>query len=222
MIDHYILIGFLTALILKSIDSNTIKKGIFLAFTVCCIGLNFAQAYQIRYGILTGGSATPEQYWDNFLSFEKKAQVYPHNHWVLEESQSLNLTPQDPYISKGHSYFFEGAWCIQVTSYDKYSAAVEMNLQQLRKGSKIKIEFEARARDLIEETRAVVSLDENRQVFSLSPYLKKDEWVKIEYLIEPQIDVKNSPVLYFWNGGSEEKVEFIKKIIPDFKHLRDN
>ena len=97
MIDHYILVGFLIALILKNIAPSKVKKWLFLGFTFCCIGLNLVQAYQIRHGILTGGSATQQQYWDNFLSLEKKAQVYPHEHWTLEGSQTFVLSPHEPW-----------------------------------------------------------------------------------------------------------------------------
>ncbi|MFT5818933.1 MAG: hypothetical protein ACI8ZM_000154 [Crocinitomix sp.] len=215
MIDHYILAGFLLAIILQNIQSSTVKKWLFGSFAFLCIGLNFAQAYQIRHGILTGGSATVDQYWDNFLSFEKKAQVYPHEHWVLEELESLTLSPEDPAITKGQSYMVDGIWSVQVSSYDNYSASLESNLKNLRKGSKVSIAFEARARDLIQETRVILDLDGKRQIFTLSPYLKKDEWVKIEYLIEPQELMVNPMLLYFWNGGSEEKVEFKNM---QFKH----
>jgi hypothetical protein len=208
MIDHYILAGFLLALLLQNIQSSNLKKWGFGIIAFLCIGLNFAQAYQIRHGILTGGSATADQYWNNFLVLEKKAQVYPHDHWVLEETHSLSLSPEDPSIIKGQSYLVEEAWCIQVTSYDRYSATLQSSLSNLRKGSKISIEFEARARDLIDDTRVILDLDGTRQVFHLSAYLKKDEWVKIEYLIEPQDVIKNPILLYFWNGDSEEKVEF--------------
>ena len=215
MIDHYILLGFLIALILQKIESNSLKKFVFATITTLCIGLNFAQAYQIRYGILTGGSATADQYWDNFLIFEKRAQVYPHSHWILEESQELKLSPKDSALIKGKSYFIEDIWLIQVTDYDNYSASVQPALNNLRKGSKIIVEFQARARHIIEETRVVMDLDGERHVFNLSPYLKKDEWVKIQYLTEPQTEIANPIILYFWNGGSEEKVEF-KNIL--FRH----
>ncbi len=208
MIDHYILIGFLLAIILQNIHSSAIKKWSFAIIATLCIGFNFAQAYQIRHGILTGGSATSGQYWDNFLSFEKKAQVYPHDHWNLEESNTLTLSPKDPALIKGQSYLVDDVWSIQVTSYDHYSASLQPNLNNLRDGSKIRIEFEARARNLIKETRMIMDLDGNRRVFDLSPYLKKDEWVKIQYLLEPQTAVNKPMVIYFWNGGSEEKVEF--------------
>jgi len=41
----------------------------------------------------------------------------------------------------------------------------------------------------------------------LSHYLKKDQWVNIQFLIEPNSIIKNAVVLYFWNGGTKEKVE---------------
>ena len=218
MIDHYILLGFLLALILQKLNqptTNRIKQIAFGSLVVFAVGLNIAQAYQIRYGILTGGSATQNQYWNNFLSFEKKAEVYPQNHWILEETHNCTLAPTDKAILKGNSYYFENDWAIQVTDYDKYSPTIAANVTNIRKGSKIIISFLARAIDPITETRLVVDIDGQNYVFSLSPYLKQNQWVKIEYMVEPTKPVLNKPLIYFWNGGSNEKVEF-KQVI--FKH----
>ena len=97
---------------------------------IALIFTNFAQAYQIRHGILTGGSATQEQYWDNFLRFEKRARVYPHNHWELEAELSFDLQTNDPAIIKGVSCEIEGDRAIQVTEYENYSASIEMDLEK--------------------------------------------------------------------------------------------
>jgi len=41
----------------------------------------------------------------------------------------------------------------------------------------------------------------------LSDYLIKDEWTEIEFLVEPK-ETYGLFQLYFWNGDSDEKVEF--------------
>lgn len=212
MIDHYILLGFILALILR--DLKLLESGQFIirkialgAVVTILVFTNFAQAYQIRHGILTGGSATQEQYWDNFLRFEKRARVYAHDHWILEDEISFNLTTSDPAIIKGQSYEVEGDRIIQVTHYDNYSASIALDLDNLRKGSKLIIGFDARARHDINETRAVLNLDGSTHIFGLDSYLKKDEWVRVEFLVEPQEVINENPTLFFWNGGSVEKVE---------------
>ena len=170
--------------------------------------LNIAQAWQIRHGILSGGSATEAQYWDNFLVFEKKARVYPHEHWQLEESEKIDLQPNSSNIKKGTPLLIEEEWSMEVTGWQHYSPSLYLPVNNLRKGSKIKLSFEARARQDSELTRIVVELDSNRHVFGLDQYLKKDKWVQIEYLIEPSEIIQKKPFLFFWNGGSDEKVEF--------------
>lgn len=208
MIDHYILLGFLLALVIKAAQSSKIKKALVSTLAIGFIGLNTVQAYQIREGILTGGSATKQQYWDNFLVLEKKARVYPHEHWALEEEIAIDLSKD---LIKGESYPVEGESVIQVTGYDNYSASVNLAVSNAREGSKLIIGFDARARHDIEETRAVYNLNGIQSTFMLSPYLKQDKWVKIEFMIEPKKALLSPLILFFWNGGSDEKVE-IKNI----------
>lgn len=208
MIDHYILLAFLLVLVLEKIRTTQLFKWSFYGIGILCITLNFAQAYQIRHGILTGGSATEEQYWDNFMSFEKQARVYAHDHWQLEQSMALSLQTKSTEVVKGNSYLVENNWCIQVSDYEKYSAVLDLGIENAREGSKIVVRFEARARDIIEETRVVVDLGGERQVFGLSHYLKQDEWIRVEFLMDVQKMIELPVLLYFWNGGSAEKAEF--------------
>lgn len=212
MIDHFVLFGFLLSLLLERLKivpwKWSLKQISLTAMIGLFIFLNIAQAWQIRHGILTGGSATADQYWDNFLVFEKRARVYPHEHWTLEESHQINLHPDSPRIKKGTPLEIEGVWSLEVTEWQPYSTSIYLPLDNLREGSKMIISFDARSRHDAQLTRAVVELDDERQVFGLDQYLKKDEWVRIEYLIEPNHLIKETPFLFFWNGGSQEKVEF--------------
>lgn len=208
MIDHYILLGFLLALILERLAEKKVLKMTFLTLAVLCIGLNLAQAYQIGNGILTGGSATKQQYWENFLVFEKRARVYPHEHWQLEAEQFFTLDDNDPGLVKGESYGLDNEHMLEVTAQNPFSASLKLNAETLRKGSKLIIGFEARAEQDVSLTRAVLDLGGTSQVFGLDAYLKKGEWVKIEFMAEPQQRVEKDVILYFWNGESSEKVQF--------------
>lgn len=212
MIDHYVLLGFILALILRKVEFSNWKwrpkQTVVLSLIALLSFVNIAQAWQIRNGILTGGSATKSQYWDNFMVFEKKARVYPHEHWKLESEIEIDLNPTAGFIEKGTPLLIEDKWFTEVTAWQNYSASIILPVDSLRKGSKLIIGFEARSRMGSEETRLVVEMDENRIVFGLDQYLKQDEWVKMEFLVEPNQVIRSKPILFFWNGGSEEKVEF--------------
>jgi hypothetical protein len=211
MIDHYLLLGYLIGLIIASletqINNRMLKRGLAIGITLIFIGYNIAQAYQIRYGILSGGSATKEQYWDNFIVFEPKAKIYPHAHWALEQSILPSLDSTHNNLLKGPSYFIEDEWTIEVSAYEPYSASVPIPLQHLRKGSKICIGFKARARTPIVETRAVFVYGGINHIFSLGDFVKTDEWVDIEFMVEPEKTITEPAVLYFWNANTGEKVE---------------
>lgn len=213
MIDFGLLLAFFVCLIIDHSDwfpaKFSLKKLISISLIFLLMTINVVQAYQIRHGILAGGSATQFQYWDNFLVLEKRARVYPHDHWVLEEEQELKLNIQgDTTRVKGVTFQDGSDWIIHVNESDHYSATLKTDLHRIRKGSKIIFGFEALASSEIKETRAVVLYDNETFVYGLDLYLKQNEWVKIEFMIEPTVDLINSPRIYFWNGGSAEKVDF--------------
>ena len=125
------------------------------------------------------------------------------------EEYPVNLeNTSDTNAIKGKTYWVEEDWILNVTNYDHYSASVKFPLHNTRKGSKIKVSFEARARSEIHETRAVFLYNQNSFVFDLSHYVTKDEWIRIEFMVEPNEKIEHLSKLYFWNGGSDEKVEF--------------
>ncbi len=212
MIDHYLLLGYLISLIIvvfetQPLMNRMLKRGLAIGVTIIFIGHNIAQAYQIRYGILSGGSATKEQFWDNFLVFEPKAKIYPHAHWVLEQSISPSLDSTQNNLLKGSSYFIEDQWTIEVSAFEPYSASVQLHVQNMRKGSKICIRFKARARTPISETRAIFVYGDTNHIFNLGDFVKTDKWVDIEFMVEPAKTILAPAKIYFWNANSEEKVE---------------
>ena len=213
MIDHYILLGFLLLLLLRYLKEKRVLKVFFAALFVACIGLNVAQAYQIRYGILPFGAPTKEQYWDNFLGFEKQARVYPRENWKLFYERDLDLSPEAGFLQNDYTRAkIDEDWTIHVSRFYEYSGLVKTT-SKFERGSKLIIQFEARARTKVEETRLVMIYsyggEQKRRSYNLSEYAKQNEWVLMEFLLEPDFAFTHLE-LYFWNAGTNEKVEFKK------------
>lgn len=212
MIDHYILLLFLLALSLKWAFQHPTTKMISLALLTIFSALNIAQAYQIKSGILQFGSATKQQYWDNFLSFQKKARVYPKDHWVLNES--VNLYQHSPL--KGENYIRqEDGFESFINENSPYSAVFAAEIQSIGKNTKLIVSFEAFATTKIELSRAVVSLYKADGtsipfVFYCAELLPQNEWSLLEFLIEPQHAEIDYVELFFWNGNSNEQITFRK------------
>lgn len=213
MIDHYLLIGFLLLLLLQYLEGKRLLAGVFAVIFTACIGLNVAQAYQIRYGILPMGTPTKEQYWDNFLSTEKKARVYPRENWKKIQEFDLNLSPESNHLLKDYTrQYVEDEWTIHVSAQYEYSGIVRV-VSNFDEGSRLIVGFDARSRTPVEETRLVVKASggdrEIQRSYQLSQFLKEDKWVPMEFLIEPPFGFTYFEV-YFWNAGTKEKVEFRK------------
>ena len=212
MIDHYVLLAFLLALILKFVLEKGILKYATLGFFSALSVFNIAQAYQIRHGILKNGSATEEQYWDNFLKFKQEAKVYVLDHW--QEVETINFGKMSPI--KGAVEYTSGFdWTTGVNKNQTYSATSGDALAALKIGSKVVLSFEAKAESQIEQTRAVLVLnpesDPSTEVsfpYYLSGYAVKEEWTKMEFLFEPTENYSDSVKIFFWNGDSKEKVTF--------------
>lgn len=207
MIDHYIILAFILATVFNHYWNKVAGRIVLLSITVLFIGLNIAQAYQIRYGILSNGTPTKAAYLDNFLSFEKRAKVYPYEHWLLEREQGLSLERGSPSIISGNSYYFEDEWALRVQEKEPFSANLILPKFSLRKGSHLIISFKARARTIVKDTRVVYQYNGDFGTFYLAPYLKKDNWIDIDFLIEPMENINEPIELYIWNADSKEKVE---------------
>lgn len=198
MIDHYVLLAILAAHFLKLIWDKKMLRNSFMALTLVLSLFNIAQAYQIKHGILQFGSATKQQYWDNFLVFDLRARVYPKDHWELIEEKNVS----------------DETWLAAVGVNEEYSQSCNTTIQELRVGSKLMLEFEAKAAGEIEQTRAVLllhpktdtSLEIGFPIF-LKEYVKNNEWVKMQFLIEPTENFVGDMSVFFWNAGTGEQVE---------------
>jgi hypothetical protein len=142
MIDFYILPGFLLALILQKMSG---KKALSLSIISVFSLFNIAQAYQISKGILPFGSPTKAQYWDNFLVLNKRAQVYPQEHWAFVSKNKISLSPADSMVLKGNTVQLENDWCLQTSESADYSAVVKIPEQHFKNGNKLILTFDARA-----------------------------------------------------------------------------
>lgn len=204
MIDFYILPGFLMALILQKISN---KKLVSVSLISLFVFFNIAQAYQISKGILPFGSPTKTQYWDNFLVFKKRAQVYPQDHWAFVSKNEISLNPADSMLLKGNTILQENDWCLQTSETEDYSAVVRIPTQHFKKGNKLIFTFDARAKADIEQTRLVILFENfEDQVFLLKDYISTD-WQTMQYLIEYDSNAASVIDLYLWNAGSQEHVD---------------
>lgn len=208
MIDHYILLAVLLALCFQKMAELKWLKFVLMPIFIGVVGLNVVQAYQIRFGILEGGFATKEKYWDNFLVLEKRARVYPLDHWQLITKQPVSLNPIDGNLVKGQAKLIENEFTIEVNAIEDYSASLQLNNVEIPTKHCLKLTFYARARTDCKTSRMVLTSNDQQTVFGLDQYMKQDEWVKIEWLFEPGMDVDSTPIIYFWNAGSGEKIEF--------------
>ncbi|MCH2234015.1 MAG: hypothetical protein MK078_07165 [Crocinitomicaceae bacterium] len=206
MIDYSLLLAYLTVIILRNIQFTTPKVIGLGAVFFGLVLLNITQAFQIYKGIYPHGSPTATQYWDNFMSLNRKAKVYPKSHWKKELHEEFDLKQA---VVKGNYYEVEGDKIVHVAPGEEYSGNIALPELSLSKDSRLIIGFEARSRTDISSSRAVIDFQEKAEthVFSIAEYVEQDEWVNIEFKYEPFSMFKASPILYFWNGGTDEKVE---------------
>src|SRR5690606_2874615 len=85
----------------------------------------------------------------------------------------------------------------------------------LRNGHKLIFSFECLAHTEVQHARAVVLLHpenspetEEPFVYYFSEYVRPDQWVLMEFLLEPQINYLGDVSIYFWNADSSERLDF--------------
>ncbi len=211
MIDFSILLMFLLGLTLKHFWDKKLLKLVYLGLTVCFIGLNFVQAYQIKNGIITFGSATEAEYWDNFLSLKKKARVYPFDHWELKDKMDI-LTQDHQLVWTGDVDLSTEDPEIKVSAKNNYSAILGPENFKVDKGSKLIFSFEMMALTPLESTRLIIKLDSekpgNEYTFYLKDFEKEKEWIRMEFMVETTDLVEGPLKLFFWNGKTDELIVF--------------
>ncbi len=224
MIDHYILLAFLLATIIKFLLSKPVLLKVSAGLAVLFVFFNIAQAYQIKNGIIQFGSATQEQYWNNFLVFEKKARVYPKEHWQLLEEETLSQNP--PTKGENYEYYSKFDWETDVSSENTYSAVAQTYLREssVSTESKLVVKFEVKAQSVIQETRAVVVLQKREDYLQevsfpiyFKEFVKEEEWVNMEFLVEPNENFTDTIKLFFWNGDTDEKSTYREFFITHYK-----
>lgn len=216
MIDYYLIIALMMAYILKFSSKMGVKISILILTLFTYV--NVIQAFQIQKGILPNGSVTMEQYWDNFLSLQKKARIYPYDHWQVHHEKKFDFTPITGDVVKGNSYENNEGTFIQVSEFEQYSGNVFLGNQEFSRQNRLVFSFEAKAETPIKLTRAVIDFNNEHppHIFGIEEYVIIDEWVKIEFKCEPFHEFKTNPFLYFWNGGSKEKVSFRNLIFTKY------
>lgn len=208
MIDYFIMAAFLLALVLKFIDARKMLQWSFLLICSLLSLINIAQTWQVGHGIYPNGSPTKAQYWDNFLVFEKRARVYPYEHWKFEGQVPLYEKSLDIDSSAQYKIFDGNA---QINTDQPKSTCLSTKGVAFKSGHKIVISFEAKANSqvlwsVLKLTHPVdsVALAE----FTLANYIKVNEWVRMEFLYEPNDQLKEGLEFYFDNLLTGEQIEF--------------
>ncbi len=213
MIDHYVLLAFLFCVAWQWIERFVKGRLIFLTLVLALSGLNLVQAWQIRYGILPMGSVTAEQYWDNFLRFKKQAKIYPRENWKHLKKTEIDLDSAGSQNISAHVRWVEGSWITDISPSDAYSGVVSTTFNDpVRKGSKMVISFDVRPAEADNpESRLVYhydTLSTEAKTYHFGQFLEKNKWTRIEVLDEVVSGAFHSLSLFFWNGGTEERIEF--------------
>lgn len=224
MIDHYILLAFLLATTIKYLFGRPRLLKFSSVIVLLLVFFNIAQAYQIKKGILQFGSATQEQYWNNFLVFENKAKVYPKEHWKLVEELSLMKNP--PIKGENYQFYSRYDWSTSTSFQNTYSAVSSEYLRnsKLSKESKLVLSFEVEALSKVENSRAVLIFQNNenyQEEVNFPVYFKgferTNEWTHMEFLIEPGRAFTDTIKLFFWNGNSQEELNYRNASLKHYK-----
>jgi hypothetical protein len=211
MIDFYAILVFLLTLLFKHLEDKNVMRYVLVILCILALAINITQAYQIKRGVFTFGSATKEQYWDNFLQFNNPPKVYPFAHWEIKEKMSVSLANEAPFIVKGKSLIAGKDTIISVTPWDHFSATLKIPLQEVQYGSRIAIAFDARARTENATTKLLLfdgtNFHKPVRSITIGEELVLHDWVQLEYLFEPDEEWSGPLYIYFWNAGRKEKVE---------------
>ena len=214
MIDHFVLLGYLMLLFLKNAPQLLKKVGI--AIYLLLVMFNGIQTYQIAVGIYPMGSPTKEMYWDNFLSFTKKAKVYKKVEWELLESIPISFNPSMNYIVKGIPKKINENFVLQVNEWETYSPTFKVELNTPTQT--IVLNLKVKAYTSIESSRLVIiPIGDNSEqhVIYMNSNLENGNTVELEYLVEFSSPTDHFEV-YIWNGGSSEKVECFDVVIESY------
>jgi hypothetical protein len=206
MIDHYILLGFLMLIILQKAPLF-VQRVLIVSLGLLLI-LNVVQAAQIKKGIYKMGSPNKEMYWNNFLSLRKKAIVYEKSEWLLIEQKHVLFNPKYGFIKKGNPKQEGESYFIQTNDQETYSPSLIINMH--KRTSKIVVSWNALAQAEILESRLVITTIEKKpqsKVIYLKEFMVLNSNTEMEFLIEFDFPI-NSIELYFWNGNTNEKVDY--------------
>lgn len=213
MVDFYILIGFLIALVhqkwTKTIRQQLLLGGIMSIF----IFFNIFQSYQHHHGFFQWSKPNAEIYWDNFLRFKKQSKVYTEEHWTLLSTQTFDFENDQPSY-QGERVDGEkassGQKVIYVDKGSPYSCSVNAIRENDIQSDFTVISFQVYAFTDLSETDLVVEYRGEQSTyrsFNFNEFTAKDEWTLIQ-LNYNELSSSDTLVVYFWNKDSSQKAYF--------------
>ena len=196
MVDFYVLIGFLIALIWQNVKMSRIRQLLFGGLVGTFVFLNILQSYQHHHGFFQWSQPNSEIYWDNFLRFKKKAKVYKEEDWKLILTEEI----KDQVLLTDRGVPFSESVVIGNSTILKSDFAV--------------ISFNVTASSSLSETDLVIEYKGDQATyrnynFNNFTSLNQSTNVQLKYDVKASNDTL---VLYFWNKDSAQKmnVDFIR------------
>lgn len=211
MVDFYIVFIYLLAISFETIQiRNLLMIGLIGVFFIF---LNVHQSYQHYHGYYRTPTPTKEIYWDNFLSFKKKAKLYLSSKDILETYQFdfENELPEYSGNIVEHDEARSGKRMTFVDQDHPFSGNIDLT-NTLLFDHPIVISVYVNAGNRINETCLVVEhreISDTYRVYPISEYVVEGEWIKMEFLYENEWENSNDNLhFFFWNKDTEERVYF--------------
>ncbi len=207
MVDFYILIGYLMAVIIQRVNASKTKQIILGTIALLLVFLNLLQSYQHHHGFFQWSQPNSEIYWDNFLRIKKQAKIYLEEDWNLLESETFE--------------FDDATGCVKCqgiifTDVNKpFSESVVVVSPIMKESDFVVISFNAIAHSDLSNTDLVVEYKGDQSSYrnyNFNEYVSINQSSFIQLRYDAESSKKDSLVVYFWNKDSDQiiLVDFMK------------
>jgi hypothetical protein len=228
-VDYYVLIGLLLAFSFRWLEKWKYPKYAFSTILTLFIGLNLVQSYQHLKGILPGDNITKEIYWENFLSFKKKARLYLPNDRIVSKKSFKNNMEQDigwgNYKTISAEKAYSGKQACKIDKHAQFGITFKSTVHPYitTSDSWVRVSAMVHSNSPYPVTKMIIEFKSGDEVlaysaFGIKEYVTKNKWVMVQFGAEvPELKTEADQVIvYYWNPSTKEtvriddmKVEFI-------------
>lgn len=209
MVDFYIVFMYLLATMFSELKTKTVV--LLSPIILFLVYLNIHQSYQHYHGYYQTPIPTSEMYWDNFLSFQKKAKVYFEREDVIKTYSfdlEENLAEYKGNIVE-HDEARSGKKLTFVDQEHEFSGSIDLE-DKLFTSNLVVVSAFVKSRTEINQTCLVVEhigINDTYKSYLLKEFVIKDEWVQVQFLYENNWETSNKHLhIYFWSQRSGEQL----------------